>query len=106
MKHYNKLIRDKIPEIMEVRGVEYSVRELSDVEYETKLNEKLHEELQEFMEASTEEKLAELADMVEVIHAIVLNSGSTLDAFERLRRQKLEERGGFQQKLLLIHTIN
>lgn len=77
MKHYNKLIRDKIPEIMEARGVEYSVRELSDGEYETKLNEKLHEELQEFMEASTEEKLVELADMVEVIHAIVLNSGST-----------------------------
>ncbi|MDF2664106.1 MAG: phosphoribosyl-ATP pyrophosphohydrolase [Paenibacillus sp.] len=104
MIHYNKLIRDKIPAMMDTRGVEYSVRELPDEEYETKLNEKLHEELREYMEAPHEEKLEELADLVEVIHALVLNSGNTLEHFEQLRKQKLVERGGFEQKLLLVYT--
>ncbi|TBL77655.1 nucleoside triphosphate pyrophosphohydrolase [Paenibacillus thalictri] len=104
IRTYNKLIRDKIPEILDAKGINYSIRELSQSEYKAKLNGKLHEELQEYVTASPEERLAELADMVEVIHAIIVNSGATIEQFERIRKQKLEERGGFQQKLLLIST--
>jgi membrane protein involved in colicin uptake len=49
-------------------------------------------------------KLAELADLIEVIYAVVVNSGSTLEQFEKIRKKKQDERGGFEQRLLLIST--
>ena len=101
MKIYNKLIRDKIPEIMDAKGVSYEVRELSDEEYIEKLNEKLQEELDEFLSAKPEDQVEELADLVELVYAILANKGVTIDEFEAVRLQKQEKRGGFEQKLLL-----
>jgi predicted house-cleaning noncanonical NTP pyrophosphatase (MazG superfamily) len=89
---------------MDFRNVKYEVQQLTNDDYKEKLDEKLQEELKEYLEASNEEQLAELADLVEVIYAIVINSGSTIEQFEQIRKKKQEERGGFESKLLLIST--
>lgn len=104
MKIYNKLIRDKIPEIMEKNGAIFELRTLSDGEYSEMLHKKLHEEIKEFNETSDSEQIAELADIVEVIYAIVESKGLSIDNFELVRIAKKEDRGGFAQKLFLIST--
>lgn len=101
MPLFNKLVRDRIPEIIAASGRRCEVRQLADEEYLTALNQKLGEELQEY---TADGSIAELADLVEVIHAIVIHKGFTLEAFEQLRQEKQRERGGFAQKLLLVQT--
>ena len=99
MSSYNKLVRDKIPEIIKADGKECETRVLDDKEYLFSLNKKLDEELREYYET---ESIDELADMVEVIFAIVEQYGMSIEEFERLRLFKREKRGGFDQKLFLM----
>lgn len=102
MKIYNKLIRDKIPEIMEKDGKTFEMRTLSDIEYREMLDKKLHEELKEYEEANDSDHIAELADIVEVIHAIVESKGISIEQFEQVRIAKKTDRGGFSDKLFLV----
>ncbi len=96
MKIYNKLVRDKIPEILERKGVSYEKRIASPEEYKEELVKKLVEEVGEFTEAGDPE---ELADVLEVIEA--LRKLPEYDKIEDLRLQKREERGGFDEKIIL-----
>ena len=96
MKSYNKLVRDKIPEILERKGVSYEKRIASPEEYKEELVKKLVEEVGEFTEAGDPE---ELADVLEVIEA--LRKLPEYDKVEDLRLQKREERGGFDEKIIL-----
>ncbi len=96
MKIYNKLVRDKIPEILERKGVSYEKRIASPEEYKEELVKKLVEEVGEFTEAGDPE---ELADVLEVIEA--LRKLPEYDKIENLRLQKREERGGFDEKIIL-----
>ena len=100
MKSFNKLVRDKIPEIIKADGKECETRVLDDKEYLLSLNKKLDEELREYYET---ESIDELADMAEVIFAIVEQYGMSIQEFERLRLSKREKRGGFDQKLFLMN---
>ncbi|KJD38688.1 phosphoribosyl-ATP pyrophosphohydrolase [Paenibacillus polymyxa] len=102
MKYYNKLVRDRIPEIMEEHGKKYEIRTLDQEEYIEMLHQKLYEELREFDAASEENQLLELVDMVEVIYALVKSKGYGIDDFESLRIAKKEKRGGFKEKIFLI----
>ncbi|SFK79778.1 Predicted house-cleaning noncanonical NTP pyrophosphatase, all-alpha NTP-PPase (MazG) superfamily [Paenibacillus sp. 1_12] len=104
MKMYNKLIRDKIPQVMDAKGVAYSIRELSDREYVEKLNEKLQEELDEYIAAESIDQVEELADLVELVYAILDNKGVSVEEFEKVRLKKKEDRGAFSKKLLLLST--
>jgi len=104
MKIYNKLIRDKIPEVMDANGVTYEVRELTDEEYIQKLNEKLQEELDEYLSAKPEDQVEELADLVELVYAILTQKGTSIEEFEAVRLKKQDNRGGFEKRLLLLHT--
>jgi Uncharacterized conserved protein len=97
-KLYKKLIRDRIPEIIEASGKTCVCETLSDEQYIEKLNEKLLEEVQEYLESGTVE---ELADIGEVMHAILDFKGIPLEEFQRIRMEKLQGRGGFKKKLLL-----
>ena len=100
MKH-DKLVRDGIPAIIERSGRQCVTRVLDEREYLLKLDEKLQEELDEYL---TEGSLEELADLVEVIRAAVVARGSSWDALESLRIEKKAARGGFEQRIWLEET--
>ena len=96
MEGYNKLVRDKIPQMLDRKGVLYEKRIASPEEYKEELIKKLSEEVYEFTEAGDPE---ELADVIEVINA--LRKLPEYENVEELRLQKLEERGGFDEKIIL-----
>lgn len=99
---YNKLVRDKIPEIIELSGKTAVTETLPDDKYMEMLNQKLLEEVNEFFESGTVE---ELADIGEVMHAIMATKGITLEEFQHVRLEKLETRGGFKDKVLLVEVV-
>lgn len=93
----NKLVRDKIPEIMKKKGQKTSTYEADDSEYWERLQDKLREEVDEFLEAGSEE---ELADVMEVIKAISEHRDIDLDKIEKIRKKKANERGGFKKRVV------
>ena len=99
---YNKLVRDRIPEIIEAEGKECSIAVLSDEEYLKMIDEKLDEELAEYQESKS---LEELADLLEVMRAVVKAHSWTWEQLEQVRQEKAAKRGGFEQKILLKEVI-
>ena len=100
VKEYHKLVRDRIPEIIEADGKKCEVRKLDDdQEYLLELNRKLQEELAEYQESGAVE---ELTDLVEVAQAIVRLKGISQGKFEEMMAQKREERGGFEERVYLV----
>ncbi len=102
IRKYNKLVRDKIPEIIEASGKTCETEILSDAEYLKMVDAKLDEELAEYHQ---DQNLEELADLTEVIHAAVIARGYSLEDLERVRAEKYEKRGGFSKKILLKEVI-
>ncbi len=98
MKNYNKLVRDRIPEIIKEAGKTPITRILPEEEMETHLIQKLEEEVQEYKETRDFE---ELADLLEVIEALAKLRGEDLYSLERIKLDKREERGGFEEGILL-----
>ncbi len=96
--NHQKLVRDNIPEIIERSGARAVIRRLSDLEYREALNNKLLEEVNEYL---ADENAEELADIAEVIHAILALKGMTAEAFEALRKQKRAHSGGFETRCFL-----
>ncbi len=101
MKIYNKLVRDKIPEIITNNGETPKTRILSDSEYMTELERKIQEELAEFLESK---EVEELADLEEVLRAILNAKNVSYDDFEKIRLQKVQKRGAFENKIFLEST--
>lgn len=101
MKIYNKLVRDKIPEIITNNGETPKTRILSDSEYMTELERKIQEELAEFLESK---EVEELADLEEVLRAILNAKNVSYDEFEKIRLQKVQKRGAFENKIFLEST--
>ena len=99
---YNKLVRDKIPQIIESSEKQTEIRVLDDAEYKSMLNIKLQEELDEFIKAKEDEQITELADLVEIVYAILEHKGISIEEFERVRQEKKEKRGGFGDRILLV----
>ena len=97
-----KLVRDRIPELIAAAGQTPCVRVLAPAAYRRALTAKLTEELAEF-EAGGE--VEELADLVEVIQAIVEERGVSWEAFEEQRAAKRTERGGFRDRLWLESAV-
>jgi len=105
-KIYNKLVRDLIPQVIERAGHVPEVRKLSDEEFVSELKKKLVEEALEVAAAESHEKLVgELADVREVLLALYETEGVTDAEVEAARLSKLEERGGFSEKLMLEKVI-
>ena len=96
---YNKLIRDKIPEIINEDGNDCEIKVLNDNEYHAELNKKLQEELEEYYESG---EVEELVDLAEIIYAIAKHKGVDQQEFDSIRRKKAEKRGSFDKKLFLI----
>ena len=101
MLTHNKAIRDKIPEIIRDSGYSCNVENMSDTEFLEKLDKKLDEELIEYKENRSVE---ELVDIVEVIRRISELRGTSLENFEKIRSEKVKERGAFEKNLFLIDT--
>ncbi len=101
MKVMNKLVRDKIPEIIEADGRTCKIHILSDEEYLSALEEKLNEEVAEYQK---DKNLEEMADVLEVLQAICIARGYTLEELEALRKKKADDRGGFSEKIFLEST--
>ncbi|RNB90706.1 phosphoribosyl-ATP pyrophosphohydrolase [Brevibacillus fluminis] len=103
---YNKLVRDRIPQIIEEKGKTCSIKILDDAAYHRELRKKLQEEWQEYLAAShDEERLEELADMLEVIYALANEHGASHGMLEELRHRKAEMNGAFAEKLLLLEVV-
>lgn len=105
MPTYNKLVRDRIPEIIENTGKNFSTRVLDNKEYIQELKKKSFEELQEYVETNNnQDAIEELADVLEIIHALAEYHGASIEEVERVRKQKAEKRGGFKEKIFLIEV--
>ncbi len=106
MSKYNKLVRDKIPEIIESTGDTPIIRILDEEEYEIELKRKLEEEKEEVMNVETsDEVLEELADMLEVIFSIAMVEGKDEQDLLKIMKTKREKRGAFTKRIYLDNVI-
>lgn len=103
---YNKLVRDKIPEIIKNNNETPITRILNDEEYKVELEKKLLEEYYEVIEASKEDRIEELADMLEVMIYLAKLENATLDDLITIAKSKKEKRGGFDKKIFLENVID
>lgn len=102
MKVYNKLVRDKIPQIIEADGRKCDIRIAYKSEHYELLEAKLQEEVKEFLE---DKNLEELADVMEVLFALADNLGYSEEELLKKRKEKREERGGFKGGIVLNKTF-
>ena len=102
MKIHNKLVRDKIPEIIEKENRRPITKILSKEEYISELNKKLQEEVKEYLEDNNVE---ELADIVEVIYGILDSKNVSIEDFESIRKNKIEKRGAFKERIFLEKVL-
>lgn len=101
MKVFNKLVRDKIPDVIIKNGEKPVTRLLSDEEYLDELNKKIKEEVFEYIESGS---VDELADIEEVLRAILDAKSVSISDFENIRMVKAQKRGAFKNKIFLEYT--
>ena len=99
---HNKLVRDRIPEIIEASGRTCITEVLPNDAYIQALDAKLNEELAEYQQSKS---LEELADLLEVMGAVVKARGYTWDDLTRVRKEKRACRGAFDQRIFLKEVI-
>lgn len=103
MPIYNKLVRDRIPEVIESTGKKFTTRILDNEEYIKELKNKSFEELNEYVNTENDkDAVEELADLLEIIHALAECHGANFQQVEQVRQEKAEKRGGFKEKIFLI----
>ena len=101
MKTYNKLVRDKIPEVIRAQGRECDTSIVARDEKYKLLEAKLQEEVNEFLE---DKNLEELADVMEVLFGLAEALGYSEEELLKARDKKREERGGFKEGIVLKST--
>ncbi|MBT2636691.1 nucleoside triphosphate pyrophosphohydrolase [Bacillus sp. ISL-39] len=102
---YNKLVRDRIPEIIHQSGKSFNTRKLVHEDYIKELKNKAFEELNEYVQSNSNQEAAEeLADLLEVMHSLAEVQGYTIDQIEEIRKRKAEVRGGFRERIYLINV--
>lgn len=105
-KLYNKLVRDKIPDIILSNNEKLITRILNDEEYKEALERKLNEEYNEVLKSSGKERVEELADMLEVIKYLAKLENATLDDVINISNNKSLKRGAFDNKIFLEKVIS
>ena len=98
---YHKAIRDKIPEIIKKDGYSCNVDTMSDEKFLLEIERKLSEEVTEYQNDKNPE---ELADILEVIYKIAKLKGISKEELEKIRLDKVEKRGAFENNLFLVDT--
>ena len=106
-KKYNKLVRDKIPEIIKSNNENPKIKILEESEYKKELERKLYEEYQEVLTTTTsEERIEELADMIEIISYLAKVENKTLEDVIKTANEKRRKRGGFDNRIYLEKVLN
>lgn len=103
-QEYKKLVRDRVPNLLSKKGVKYEIETLSEEEYRQALREKLMEEAQEVAEASQVNLAVEIADLLEVIDALMEAYGIQEEEVFLAQDEKRAEKGDFQEKTELVWT--
>lgn len=104
---HNKLVRDKIPNILFKKNISCITKVLTPYEYEKELNKKLQEEVKELLNSKNlEEWLEEMADVYEVLLALLKNKQISLKALESVRKNKAISNGTFEQRIFLEKTVS
>ena len=98
---YNKLVRDKIPDIIKSKGEDCKFEVLNDEDYKDFLDKKLNEEVAEYQSSKS---LSELADIIEVVYTIAKTRGFTQEQMEELRILKKKSKGDYSKGILLIES--
>ncbi len=101
-QEYNKLVRDRIPNLIEESGSQCHTVQLSEAEYHQALRDKLLEEATEAATASPEELASELADLLDVIDALMETTGVSQESILLERDQKRATKGGFTKQIKLL----
>ena len=99
---HRKLIRDKIPQVIEANGGKYEVRTMGKREFEKELKRKLVEEASELQETKKEDLVNEMADVLELLKSIAEFYKIDFKLLEEKQIQKRKERGGFRKRLFLL----
>ena len=102
---YNKLVRDKIPDIIAAKNETPVTAILAETEYKKALEDKLYEEYQEVTEASGDERCEDLADVIEVIRALAKLENRSLEDIIKLADEKRAKRGGFDNRIFLEKVV-
>ena len=92
------MVRDKIPAIIEKNGGKYVARVAGEEEFLAKLRDKLKEEVEEFLASSKSE---EIADIYEVLDALMKAMKADKNEVLAIQKQKRQDRGGFEEKIIL-----
>lgn len=95
---YNKLIRDKNVKLMEDKGCKVTYEILDEKRYGQELDKKLQEEVGEYLE---DYNIEEMADVMEVIYAILKYRGITMEEVDKVRLDKQKRKGGFERRVYL-----
>ena len=104
--YHKKLIRDKIPEIIDADNGKYKLRVMKEDEFKKELRRKLIEESKEAIEAEKKELGKELADVLELVKSIAESENISFEIIEENQKQRRKERGGFKKRLFLIWSSN
>ena len=91
-----KLVRDKIPQIIQADGKSPIIRTLSEEDYLEELDKKLNEEVAEYQ---ADKSIEEMADVLEVLYAICEARGHSLEELEKVRKEKSDKRGAFKERI-------
>ncbi len=102
---YNKLVRDNIPIIIKNNGEMPIIRVLNESEYKKELEKKLYEEYKEIIDAGGDNRIEELADMLEVIKALASLENKNLNDIIEVAERKNIKRGAFDEKIFLEKVI-
>lgn len=95
-EEYEKLVRDKVPQILDQKGLSYERRVATPEEYKIELIKKLGEEVKEFSEQGDVEELADVLEVVEALRML-----PEYQHVGELQEKKREERGGFDGRLIV-----
>lgn len=105
MKH-NKLVRDRVPEIIQASGKQVIVKQLNQAEHFEQARLKLYEELKEYEDTNIDEEcLEELADILELAYELGRMHGASFDEMNAIREEKRERKGGFEKGLFLEEVL-
>jgi predicted house-cleaning noncanonical NTP pyrophosphatase (MazG superfamily) len=98
-----KLVRDRIPEIIQQSGCTPVIETASPEDYPRYVRAKLKEELEEYLGSGD---VAELADLVEVCFSAAVLHGVSQDELLAIARDKRQQRGGFEKRLVWMGNVD